>query len=159
MLWGRSGNRCAMPDCRRLLVEDESETDDASIVGDEAHIVAREVDGPRGVSALNSEARDKYDNLLLMCKIHHKLIDDQPNKYSVEYLHKLKFKHLDWVNNTLKPDIEKQSEDEIYATYIDKLIELADVIYWQDWTSHVFSHGQPKILKIQYHNLCELRNV
>lgn len=95
MLWGRSANRCAMSDCRRVLVEDETETDDPSIVGDEAHIVARREDGPRGISGLTPEQRDNFDNLVLMCKIHHKVIDDQPNEYNVERLHQIKQEHLD----------------------------------------------------------------
>lgn len=101
MLWARSANRCALPSCRRVLVENETETDDASIVGDEAHIVARENDGPRGISDLTLEQRDKYDNLILMCKIHHKQIDDQEMKYTVEVLHRMKLEHIDWVNKNL----------------------------------------------------------
>lgn len=79
LLWGRSGNKCAMPDCRNELIVDETETDNESIIGDEAHIIARSNDGPRGESEMSSEDRDKYDNLILLCRIHHKVIDDQPN--------------------------------------------------------------------------------
>lgn len=156
MLWGRSGNRCALNTCRRLLVEDESETDDASIVGDEAHIVAREEDGPRGVSTLTPEERDKFENLILMCKVHHKLIDDQPLKYTVHELLRIKANHLEWVTNNLNPDIGQQKDEEIYATYIDKWIELAGIKNWQGWTSYVFSSGQPSMSVKQFNNLKEL---
>ena len=50
MLWGRSGNMCAFPNCKKELVMDESETDDASVIGEEAHIIARKENGPRGKS-------------------------------------------------------------------------------------------------------------
>jgi len=156
MLWGRSGNRCAFPSCRRLLVEDESQTDDASIVGDEAHIVAREIDGPRGQSLLTSEERDKFDNLVLLCKIHHKQIDDQPNNFTIDVLQKMKNEHLNWVNLNLNPNINKQKEDELYAKYIDKWIELANVTNWKNWTSFVFGSGQPRISANQLNNLIEL---
>lgn len=156
MLWGRSGNRCALPTCRRVLVEDETETDDASIVGDEAHIVAREVDGPRGISLLTPEDRDKFENLLLMCKVHHKQIDDQPNTYTVELLHKMKQDHIEWINKNLNPDIDKQKDEEVYATYIDKWIELANIKNWQDWTSFIFGSGQPGMSVKQFENLREL---
>lgn len=145
MLWGNSGNRCALQSCRRPLVEAETETDDASIIGDEAHIVAREEYGPRGASTLTQNERDKFDNLLLMCKGHHKLIDDQPLKYTVNALHQMKEEHLEWVSKNLNPDIDRQKDDEIYATYIDKWIELADINNWQNWTSDVFGSGQPKM--------------
>jgi hypothetical protein len=153
MLWGRSGNRCAFPTCRRLLVEDETESDDPSIVGDEAHIVAREDDGPRGNSPLSVEDRDKFDNLILMCKVHHKMIDDQYKTYTVEALHKMKRDHLDWVTINLNPDIDKQNDDEIYATYIDRWIELADINEWENWTSFVFGGGQPSMRVEKYNNL------
>lgn len=156
MLWGRSGNRCALPTCRRLLVEDETETDDASIVGDEAHIVAREKDGSRGISSLTTEERDKFNNLLLMCKVHHKLIDDQPFKFTVDVLHQMKAEHLEWVAKNLNPDVDKQKDDEIYATYIDKWIELADINNWQGWTSFVFGSGEPRMSVKQFNNLKEL---
>ncbi len=48
MLWGRSGNMCAFPECKKELVMDESETDDPSVIGEEAHIVGRKQTGPRG---------------------------------------------------------------------------------------------------------------
>ena len=156
MLWGRSGNRCALPTCRRELFEDESETDDASIVGDEAHIVAREEDGPRGKSELTPEQRDKYQNLVLLCKVHHKLIDDQPLKYTVSKLKEIKQDHIDWVNKNLSPDIDKQKDEEKYSLYVDKWIELADIENWKGWTSGIFYGGQPSISKNKLEELKEL---
>lgn len=156
MLWARSANRCALPSCRRVLVENETETDDASIVGDEAHIVARENDGPRGISDLTPEQRDKYDNLILMCKVHHKQIDDQEMKYTVEVLHRMKLEHIDWVNKNLNPDIDKQKYDDIYATYFEKWIELADIDNWINWSSYILSNGQPSISAETLYKLQEL---
>jgi hypothetical protein len=156
MLWGRSGNRCALPTCRKNLVEDETQTDDASIVGDEAHIVAREEDGPRGKSPLAPQDRDKYDNLILVCKVHHKMIDDQPLEYTIEKLHQMKTHHLEWVTNNLSPDTDRQMDDEIYATYIDKWAQLADITNWKGWSSNVLGGGQPQISVKQFENLMEL---
>lgn len=156
MLWAKSANRCALPSCRRTLVEDETETDDASIVGDEAHIVAREEDGPRGKSDLTPEERDKYDNLILMCKLHHKQIDDQEVYYTVEILHQMKSAHIEWVNKNLSLDIDKQKDDEIYATYIDKWIELAEIDNWKKWSSSLLSNGQPSISVENFEKLVAL---
>lgn len=91
MLWGRSANRCAI--CRCELVIDSSEPDDESIIGDECHIVSRSPDGPRGNNHLPSDHREKFGNLILLCKIHHKQIDDQENTFSVEKLHSIKSAH------------------------------------------------------------------
>jgi hypothetical protein len=43
ILWGRAGNRCAFPDCRQELICLGASA--STVVGEEAHIVAREVDG------------------------------------------------------------------------------------------------------------------
>jgi len=58
MLWGRSGNMCAYPECKKVLVADETLTDNPSVVGEEAHIVARKENGPRGKRDLTEEERD-----------------------------------------------------------------------------------------------------
>lgn len=146
MLWGRSGNRCAMPDCRKELVMDATETDDASLIGEECHIVANSSDGPRGDAAFSEEKLNKYDNLILLCRIHHKLIDDQPNTFTVEKLRTLKSEHEEWVRSSLTTyDSQKQKDDEVYATYIEKWISLSHVSEWEAWTSHVLGADHPSL--------------
>lgn len=135
LLWGFSGNKCAFVDCRNDLIADETETDDESIIGDEAHIVARSEDGPRGKSKLTEDERDKYDNLILLCRKHHKIIDDQYNFYTVEKLNQLKKEHESWVKESLKPDKEKEKVDLVYANYIDEIIKKLDFDNWKGWTS------------------------
>jgi len=102
MLWGRAASRCAFPECKRELVIDGNAVDDASLVGQECHIIAKEPEGPRGQSDLSSKKRDDYDNLILLCNIHHKHIDDQPNTYTVESLRHLKQAHEQWVSASLQ---------------------------------------------------------
>lgn len=153
MLWGRSANLCAFPGCRKSLVEDETKTDNPSIVGDECHIVAKELDGPRGNPSLSYEGLDKYDNLILLCKIHHKIIDDQPNTYTVEKLKEMKEQHIEWINKDLSIDNIKLKDDEIYASYVDKWVELANISEWNSWTSHIFGSGQPHIQVKIFKNL------
>lgn len=143
ILWGRSGNRCAI--CRNQLIIDETESDDESIIGDEAHIVSRKENGPRGYSALTSEQRDKYDNLILLCRNHHKTIDDQVHKYSVDELHKIKTKHENWVKKSLETEIDKTALT--YANYLDELSQFLDIENWDAWTSHLLGSGQPCLYK------------
>jgi len=82
MLWGRAAGRCAFPDCRKLLFMNASETDDESLIGEECHIIARKSSGPRGKSLLTAKERDDYNNLILICRVHHKQVDDQRNTYT-----------------------------------------------------------------------------
>jgi hypothetical protein len=155
MLWGRSGNKCAI--CKTDLAEDITETDDYSILGEEAHIVAREEKGPRGKSPSSPEARDKYANLILLCQKHHKIIDDHEDQYSVEKLREIKGEHIKWVQSSLNPaDLEKQRDDETYATYIEDFVTLAGVDDWEGWSSFVLSGGQPEISKDRYEALQKL---
>lgn len=157
MLWGRSANICAFPNCKRALVIDETLTDDPSVIGEEAHIVARKNDGPRGLSALTEEQRDKYDNLILLCNIHHKLIDDQSNEYTVDKLHAFKKEHEKWVINNLLTDSKKTKEDELYVTYLEYFIKETDLHNWNNWTSWMLGSSE-NIPKERFDRLRELSN-
>src|SRR4051794_27078001 len=95
MLWARSANRCAFQECREALIHDV-EGRSASIIGEEAHIVARESDGPRGSDSLAPELRDEYENLILLCSKHHKIVDDHPDLYPVSALRQMKLDHIAW---------------------------------------------------------------
>lgn len=115
MLWGRAANRCAHPECKLELVMNETETDDESIIGDEAHIVAQKQNGARGDSNFPIEKIDKCGNLILLCKIHHKLVDDQFNTFSVEVLQDMKIEHENWVKEKLDYNDQKQKDDAVNA--------------------------------------------
>lgn len=156
ILWGKAGNKCSFPECKIDLVIDESETDDYSIIGEEAHIVSKKENGPRGKSELTQEERDKYSNLILLCRIHHKLIDDQEKKYTIEKLHNYKSEHEKWVNQNLSIDKIKEREDLIYAGYVDTFIEFAEVENWKGWTSFIFSAGQPCLYSSNIKKIREL---
>jgi hypothetical protein len=98
ILWARSGNLCAM--CRRVLVEGATTLDVESVIGEECHIVAQSEFGPRHGAAL----LDDYDapaNLILLCRNHHKLVDDQRDTYAADVLRSLKVNHERWVTEKL----------------------------------------------------------
>jgi hypothetical protein len=99
ILWGRSGNRCAI--CRRELIIDATQTDDESIIGDECHILSAQPQGPRFSTATPPESLDEYNNLILLCRVHHKMVDDQHETYDVELLRQIKAKHEHWVASKL----------------------------------------------------------
>ena len=41
-------------------------------------------DAARHAPNYPAELVDSYDNLLLLCRVHHKMVDDQPDTYTVE---------------------------------------------------------------------------
>lgn len=94
LLWARSHNMCAM--CRKPLTEDAQTADlPALILGQEAHIIARSEDGPRGRDGDRSDL-DGYDNLILLCADDHTRIDAQPDVYPVQFLRNAKRAHEKW---------------------------------------------------------------
>jgi len=106
ILWGRSGNLCAY--CKRTLVEDGTPLSSESVVGDECHIIGEKPTAARGSLGMGRDDLDEYDNLVLFCKVHHKLVDDQPETYPVVKLRELKTMHERWVKETLgkKPGLK-----------------------------------------------------
>ncbi|NIO67789.1 MAG: hypothetical protein GTN71_01675, partial [Anaerolineae bacterium] len=82
---------------------DASQTDDESLVGEACHIVAQSPTGPRGDPSLPPEQLDGYHNLILLCKVHHKLIDDEPDTHTVPRLRQMKAAHERWVRLSLGP--------------------------------------------------------
>lgn len=144
-LWGRAAARCAFPDCRIHLFEDASQTDDDAIIGENCHIVGESEEGPRGTPSIPVKQRDSYSNLILLCRNHHRIIDQQVATYSVEILHRLKFQHETWVRETLTDfDPARQRDEERYAAMMDEWVTRCNVASWEAWTSWMLS-AQPRI--------------
>lgn len=99
ILWGRSGNRCAI--CKHELIIGSTSTNDESVIGDECHIISRQLQGPRHDSSFPNKKLDTYENLILLCRIHHKMIDDQDETYTATILQQMKFNHETWVSQKL----------------------------------------------------------
>lgn len=157
MLWGRAAARCAMPECRRPLVEDISETDDPTLVGENCHIVAESGGGPRSDETMSLADRNRYANLILLCSIHHKIIDDNETVWPIEKLQSIKISHEGWVEQSLGLDRIKLREDIIYSDYIDEWARLAHLDEWLAWSSYILGSGQPRIRLEIDNDLDELR--
>lgn len=99
ILWGRSGNRCAI--CKHELIIDATLTDDESVIGDECHIISRQFQGPSHDSSFPKEKLDAYENLILLCRVHHKMIDDQDETYTADIIQQMKSNPETWVSQKL----------------------------------------------------------
>ena len=101
-LWGLAAGRCAFPSCRKILVQPRTQTDSHAKIGQAAHIFAFSKDGPRPKpDDFPEEDINKYDNLILLCASHHLEVDGQPNKYTAEFLRRLKADHESWISDRL----------------------------------------------------------
>lgn len=117
LLWARAAGRCEFDGCNYDLTSDLL-TQDTENEGQIAHIVAASENGPRS-SEKSIDLQDKIDNLMLLCPMHHKLVDgDNRTKYTVDCLREMKSKHEARIAlaSSITPD--KQSLVVIYTSPI-----------------------------------------
>jgi hypothetical protein len=112
------------------------------------HIKAKSPGGPRFDEKYPDEFRESYDNLVLMCRIDHKIIDDQPQIYTVEALKKLKNDHEAWVDSQLsseeKNDREIREKYSVLIALIEKMLRFSSA---DRWLSFMRSDEYPRIEK------------
>lgn len=119
-LFAKSGNLCSFPGCNFEMVDEDN-----YIMGEIAHIESYNKNGPRHNPRQTEEERNSYENLILLCPNHHKLIDKKFAEYSVEYLKKIKNEHEEKFKNTIVQfDYEKifkiNKELNVYFEKIEK---------------------------------------
>ncbi len=112
-LFGLTAGRCCFPSCRRAVIFPATQLSDPAITGDIAHIVAFSDRGPRANSSLDSNAKNKFENLLLLCAACHRLVDAQPADYPDDVLATMKSNHLEWVNIRLEREMSTLTFDEL----------------------------------------------
>jgi hypothetical protein len=90
------------------MVMEACDTDRESIVGDECHIVSTQKNGPRYREDYLVGEHDSPKNIILLCKVHHKQVDDQVEYFNESLLQKIKNDHEKWVHEKLsESDISK----------------------------------------------------
>ena len=96
-LWVQSGGRCAF--CNEHLLRDSLTMKEANF-SNIAHIVAASPNGPRGSDPLPHSRRHELENLILVCPVHHKLIDsnEHAHDYPTDRLHEIKRTHGDRIH-------------------------------------------------------------
>ncbi|GHO83979.1 hypothetical protein [Dictyobacter formicarum] len=98
LLWARAGGVCTL--CKSHLTVDAKDGDKDVVVGEEAHIVSEQPNGPRFRPMPRKEV-DSYTNLLLLCLSDHKMIDEQTNYFTEQRLLELKQEHEQWVKDRI----------------------------------------------------------
>ncbi|KJY41500.1 hypothetical protein VR41_12385 [Streptomyces sp. NRRL B-1568] len=101
ILWVQAGGLCAI--CKEQVITPGTASDDPSVFGEEAHIVARSEGGPRA-GGLAEDLINHHTNLILLCSKDHKRVDDQPNHFTVERLRLIKSEHEAWVRSVVDAD-------------------------------------------------------
>jgi hypothetical protein len=95
-LWLRSGGRCEYKGCNEYLYKDTRLTGTYMNRSYIAHIISDSPKGPRGHPTLSEKLSKDFDNLMLLCDTHHRLIDkEQVEEHPVELLKAFKKEHED----------------------------------------------------------------
>lgn len=140
ILWAKAGNKCSYhhdgENCDELLAIQNGEV--ISLIGDEAHIVGGKQGSARHKE--NFAEVDTYENRILLCKKHHKLIDDNENVYTTDVLYKMKNTHEKEIEAHMKNDkddrlvikdsefdIHLEDSDEGIGMEVDRPAELSNI--------------------------------
>lgn len=130
-LFAVSGNRCAFPKCATPLVDPQS----GSVVGEVCHIKGDKPGAARYDPNQTNEERHGFDNLLLMCNVHHKVIDDDEAAYTVERLVQMKKDHE--TRHASPPPVDDATAERFVAVALTNCTVEGSVI-----TTHGQSGGQ-----------------
>ena len=123
-LWAKSGNRCSI--CKIELFNNEKNKDEFNI-GEECHIISGKLNGPRYKE--NLKDYDDFGNLILLCRNHHKEIDELTETYTEDLLRYMKLNHENWVKTTINNAINKEKENKPkFLTRITSGKELLNII-------------------------------
>lgn len=142
LLWGRSHNECAYPDCRQELTVDLADRESrvlaqsGVVLGEEAHIRSGRPAGPRYDSDYPSEQIDSYANLVLLCPTHHTLVDkDSGSGFSVSQLETMRADHEARMRDGEDEEAERRRIlSERMAAAIQVWEEKASIEQWQNLT-------------------------
>jgi hypothetical protein len=74
-LFAFSGNQCAEPSCNKSMIAEDGKV----VIGEVCHISAASKDGPRYRADIDDDKRRSFDNLILLCNEHHKMVDNEDN--------------------------------------------------------------------------------
>lgn len=139
LLWGRSGNRCAI--CKIELSEDKQSRNVAYTLGVQAHIVGEKEDAARGKSQFTEDQRNSYHNLILLCPTDHTKVDKNEEEWPIERLHFVKTEHELWVRDTLDVIANEKLNAQHMAimSIIESATNLCDLEGWKIWTSRALA--------------------
>lgn len=119
-LWGKAAGRCCFQGCGIECVQFLDQNSPITI-GEMAHIIAKNPDGPRGDH--DNTDNNSYDNLILLCPTHHAIVDAAPDVYSKHKIRGMKRKFEKYISDALQPQSRYKSFSEFCVDVSKILIE------------------------------------
>lgn len=122
VLYALSGNQCAHPDCTEPLIAPRTKKSDALVANHICHIYAASADGPRGRSKLTKKELNSPENLILLCRNHHIIVDGQHETYPPETLKLWKRQHEAEIQKRLSGNLKTVRPDVFSHPYFPKAL-------------------------------------
>jgi len=94
-----------------------------TVVGEICHIEGVKPRAARYNPNQTDETRHSFDNLILMCSLHHKIIDEDDESYTVERLLKIKADHEQGSSASVLSDEEQHKFEQLLDNRIRLIIE------------------------------------
>jgi len=101
-LFALSGNQCAIPGCSHSIYDASG-----AATGDLCHIKAANKGGARYDPKQSESERHAFENLILLCKVCHAIVDGSPELYPVETLQEIKSIHQTYASRYGAQDPEE----------------------------------------------------
>jgi len=141
-LYALSQNRCAFPACGLPIVESTG-----TVTGIVCHIRARNPGGPRFDKKQTAEQRHAFENLLLLCARHSKVIDSEPRRYTVARLQEMKSAHEKPTENELSV-ADGRNVDRLLIAYRDLYIHATKVYIErvEAQKAEFYNSGRPNVV-------------
>lgn len=111
ILFALSGNQCAHPECTSNIIEPATEKSDVFVTAHICHIYAISTEGPRGKLGFTQKELNSQDNLILLCRNHHAVVDGQHETYPAEVLKDWKQLHESNMQKRLSADLKNVQPD------------------------------------------------
>ncbi|UYO48982.1 hypothetical protein KQX64_24400 [Rhodopseudomonas palustris] len=87
---------------------------------------------------MTEDARNSFANLILLCRIHHKIVDDNEALYSADVLRQLKKDHDEKIRNlSSEDDRRKLRSREECSLLISSWEQRAKIAEWDRWANNI----------------------
>ncbi|CAK1718014.1 HNH nuclease domain-containing protein [Vibrio crassostreae] len=123
-LYGLAAGRCGI--CKINVFDNDVH------IGEMAHIIAKKAKGARGGTNLSGD-RNGYDNLILLCANHHTEVDQNPDFYTVEKLHRIKAEHETSVNSLFEAPMDRVND----INYLDLFMKYVPFTRLRYYVEHL----------------------
>ena len=126
-LFALSGNCCAFPDCSVVAYD----TDADEVLVEICHIAGARLGSPRHSPEQSDADRHGFDNLLLFCGHHHKVVDGDVLRYTIDRLAQMKQSQEATQTFPTEEDIQDRAVTRLLVNYVTVTVNADTVIFSQ----------------------------